>query len=181
MGKGDPAGGARFLRCPPSRTEPPPTWLYSAASSEQCIARETNGNEPTLRSRKMPSPPRLASRLALLSGVAVLSTFAASCGTPRPDARASDPLAGNEPRVEELLAQMTLAEKVGQMTQADQEFLQDPADIERYFLGSLLRGGTSDPREGNTLQAWSDLDERYQQHAQPTRLKIPLLYGIEAV
>ena len=129
----------------------------------------------------MASPPRLASRLALLSGVAVLSTFAASCGTPRPDARASDPLAGNEPRVEELLARMTVPEKIGQMTQADQEFLQDPADIEKYFLGSLLSGGTSDPRESNTLQAWTDLYERYQQHAQRTRLKIPLLYGIDAV
>ena len=129
----------------------------------------------------MARPPRLASRLALLSSVAVLSTFAASCGTPRPDARASDPLAGNEPRVEELLARMTVPEKIGQMTQADQEFLQDPADIEKYFLGSLLSGGTSDPREGNTLQAWTDLYERYQQHAQRTRLKIPLLYGIDAV
>src|SRR3972149_4205981 len=130
MGKGDRAGGARFLRGPPSRTEPPPTWLYSAASSEQCIARETNGNEPTLRSRKMASPPRLASRLALLSGVAGLSTFAASGGPPRPDARAADPLAGNAPRGEERLARMTVPEKIGQMTQADQEVLQDPADTE---------------------------------------------------
>jgi len=124
---------------------------------------------------------RLTRRLALLSGVAVLGTVTASCGTQPSDARATDPLAGNEPQVEELLARMTLAEKVGQMTQADQEFLRDPADIERYLLGSLLSGGTSDPKEGNTLQAWTDLYDRYQQHTQKTRLKIPLLYGIDAV
>jgi beta-glucosidase len=76
---------------------------------------------------------------------------------------------------------MTLAEKVGQMTQPDQEFLKDPADIERYALGSLLSGGNSDPKEGNSLEAWTDLYDRYQQHTAQTRLKIPLLYGIDAV
>lgn len=116
-----------------------------------------------------------------LSSVAMLSTLATSCGPEPSGTAASNPLAGNEQRVEELLAQMTLAEKIGQMTQADQEFLQDPADIETYLLGSLLSGGTSDPKEGNTLQAWTDLYDRYQQHTQKTRLKIPLLYGIDAV
>jgi beta-glucosidase len=76
---------------------------------------------------------------------------------------------------------MTLAEKVGQMTQPDQEFLKDPVDIERYALGSLLSGGNSDPREGNSLAAWTDLYDRYQQHTAKTRLQIPLLYGIDAV
>jgi beta-glucosidase len=76
---------------------------------------------------------------------------------------------------------MTLAEKIGQMTQVDQEYLPDPGDIERYFLGSLLSGGNSDPAEGNTLQAWTDLYERYQAHTRNTRLRIPLLYGVDAV
>src|SRR5690606_32197309 len=57
-------------------------------------------------------------------------------------------------RVDSLLAQMTLAEKIGQMTQVDHEFLQDPAHIQEYFLGSILNGGGSDPAEGNTLEAW---------------------------
>ncbi len=129
----------------------------------------------------MTKATRFAYRLALLSSVTVLSTLSTSCRPPLSTERGSDPLAGNERRVEDLLVQMTLAEKVGQMTQADQEFLQEPADIEKYFLGSLLSGGTSDPKEGNSLQAWTDLYERYQQHAQRTRLKIPLLYGIDAV
>lgn len=129
----------------------------------------------------MTATTRLAYRLALLPGVALLSSLAGSCDTSRSGAPASNPLAGNEAQVEGLLAQMTLAEKVGQMTQPDQEFLQDPADIESHFLGSLLSGGTSDPKEGNTLQAWTDLYDRYQQRTQKTRLKIPLLYGIDAV
>jgi beta-glucosidase len=84
-------------------------------------------------------------------------------------------------QVKPLLAKMTLEEKVGQMTQPDQEFIKDLSDIEKYFIGSVLSGGGSDPKEGNSLQAWTDLYDRMQQHAQNTRLKIPLLYGVDAV
>ena len=76
---------------------------------------------------------------------------------------------------------MTLAEKIGQMTQPDQEFIKDPADVEKYFLGSVLSGGGSDPKDGNSMQAWTSLYEGYQRHALNTRLRIPLLYGIDAV
>jgi beta-glucosidase len=76
---------------------------------------------------------------------------------------------------------MTLDEKIGQMTQPDQSMLKDPADIEKYFLGSLLSGGSSDPKEGNSLKAWTDLYDGFQAHSRNTRLKIPILYGIDAV
>jgi beta-glucosidase len=75
---------------------------------------------------------------------------------------------------------MTLDEKVGQMTQADQMFLKGPADIETYFLGSLLSGGDSDPKT-NSFEDWREMYERYQAQALRTRLKIPLLYGVDAV
>src|SRR5690606_19719683 len=42
-------------------------------------------------------------------------------------------------------------------------------------------GGNSDPKEGNTLQAWTDMYDRYQRQALSTRLGIPLLYGVDAV
>ena len=90
-------------------------------------------------------------------------------------------LSSFDAQVKPLLARMTLAEKIGQMTQPDQEFIKDPADIERYFIGSILSGGTSDPKEGNSLQAWTDLYDRLQQHTGNTRLKIPILYGVDAV
>jgi len=91
------------------------------------------------------------------------------------------PLASFDAQVKPLLARMTLAEKIGQMTQPDQESIKDLTDIETYFVGSVLSGGNSDPKEGNSLQAWTDLYDRLQQHTGNTRLKIPILYGIDAV
>src|SRR2546425_1004097 len=76
---------------------------------------------------------------------------------------------------------MTLDEKVGQMTQADQDFLKDIGDIRKYYLGSVLNGGDSDPKAGNSLAAWTDMYDRYQSEALQTRLRIPLLYGVDAV
>ena len=91
------------------------------------------------------------------------------------------PLSSFDAQVKPLLARMTLAEKIGQMTQPDQESIKDLTDIETYFVGSILSGGTSDPKEGNSLQAWTDLYDRLQRHTANTRLKIPMLYGIDAV
>jgi beta-glucosidase len=83
-------------------------------------------------------------------------------------------------RVDELLAQMTLAEKVGQMTQIDQEYLEEVDHVREYMMGSLLSGGGSDPPT-NSLEDWRALYEMYQAKALETRLGIPLLYGIDAV
>jgi beta-glucosidase len=84
-------------------------------------------------------------------------------------------------QAQKLLGQMTLDEKIGQMTQADQMFLKNVDDIETYHLGSLLSGGDSDPKSGNDLVSWTDLYDNYQKRALNTRLRIPLLYGIDAV
>jgi beta-glucosidase len=90
-------------------------------------------------------------------------------------------LSSFDPKVKELLAKMTVEEKIGQMTQPEQSALKDPNDIEKYFVGSLLSGGDSDPEEGNSLLAWTNLYDRLQQHSHKTRLGIPILYGIDAV
>ena len=91
------------------------------------------------------------------------------------------PLSSFDGQVKPLVARMTLDEKIGQMTQPDQSFIHDLSDIETLFLGSILSGGSSDPKEGNSVQNWSDLYDRLQQHTSKTRLKIPILYGIDAV
>jgi beta-glucosidase len=91
------------------------------------------------------------------------------------------PLTANDRAVEALLATMTLEEKIGQMTQPEQNQLREVGDIRKYFLGSLLSGGNSDPAAGNSLQAWTDMYDRYQSEALKTRLAIPLLYGVDAV
>ena len=81
----------------------------------------------------------------------------------------------------ELLAKMTLDEKIGQMVQADSAGLKDPADIQTYHLGSVLSGGSSDPADGNSMDAWTAFYESCQQQTAQTRLGIPLIYGIDAV
>ena len=91
------------------------------------------------------------------------------------------PLSAYDDQVRELMSKMTLDEKIGQMTQPDQQFLKDMGDIEKYHLGSLLSGGDSDPKAGNTLEDWTEMVDRYQSEALKTRLRIPLLYGIDAV
>jgi beta-glucosidase len=83
-------------------------------------------------------------------------------------------------KVDQLLAQMTLDEKIGQMTQAERGALQDITDIKKYFLGSLLSGGGSAP-SNNSPQSWADMYDYFQNFALQTRLKIPLIYGIDAV
>jgi beta-glucosidase len=90
-------------------------------------------------------------------------------------------LSSFDSQVKPLLARMTLDEKIGQMTQPDQEYIKDLSDIENLSLGSILSGGSSDPKEGNSLKAWTDLYDRLQQHTQKSRLKIPILYGIDSV
>jgi beta-glucosidase len=83
-------------------------------------------------------------------------------------------------KVNALVAQMTLEEKVGQMTQVDRSALQSIDDIKNYFLGSLLSGGGSAPSD-NSPAGWADMCDSYQNVAVKTRLKIPLIYGIDAV
>jgi beta-glucosidase len=88
---------------------------------------------------------------------------------------------GADSRVEALLAQMTLDEKIGQMVQVDSQALKDKADVQKYFLGSVFSGGDSDPADGNSAQSWLDFVTEFKNQALRTRLKIPLIYGIDAV
>ena len=92
----------------------------------------------------------------------------------------SKELASDMAFVDSLMARMTLEEKLGQMTQVDRQFLSDISDISKYGLGSLLSGGGSTP-EVNKPKAWADMYDSYQREALKSRLKIPLIYGIDAV
>ena len=84
-------------------------------------------------------------------------------------------------RVQDLLSRMTLAEKIGQMTQAERASVDtDTSKITTDNLGSLLSGGGSVPTP-NTPTAWADMVDRYQRAALATRLHIPILYGIDTV
>lgn len=90
-------------------------------------------------------------------------------------------LSSFDPVVKPFVAQMTLDEKLGQMTQGELNNIRDEADIERLFLGSVLSGGDADPKEGNGLLAWTDTVDRLIARSQRTRLGIPILYGVDAL
>ncbi len=85
-----------------------------------------------------------------------------------------------EARVNALVDQMTLDEKVGQMTQVGFTFLASSDDITTYALGSVLAGGDDAP-SGNTPSDWLAMTAGYRAKAAATRLMIPLLFGIDAV
>jgi beta-glucosidase len=118
-----------------------------------------------------------AARLALAATIATLAIAApASAADPY-----QDPSLPVPQRVSDLLSRMTLAEKIGQMTQTERyQVYDDPTPITTYGLGSILSGGGSTPTE-NTPEAWADMIDRFQSAALATRLHIPLLYGIDSV
>lgn len=92
-----------------------------------------------------------------------------------------NPRLATKTRVADLLARMTLAEKVGQMAQAERaDVAANPGQIAELGLGSVLSGGGSTPVE-NTPEAWADTVDAFQEQALSTRLGIPLLYGVDSV
>ncbi|WP_326797842.1 glycoside hydrolase family 3 protein [Streptomyces sp. NBC_01808] len=78
---------------------------------------------------------------------------------------------------------MTLAEKAGQMIQVQNAFLGDPRDLTRLGIGAMLSAGDDGgPRGGGSdAAAWARMVDGYQRAALRSRLRIPLLYGADAV
>ncbi|RZU54423.1 beta-glucosidase [Krasilnikovia cinnamomea] len=88
---------------------------------------------------------------------------------------------GVERRVADLLGRMSLADKIGQMTQAERAAVaKDPSLVAQWRLGSVLSGGGSVPTP-NTPAAWVQLVNTLQSYALSTPLQIPMIYGIDAV
>jgi beta-glucosidase len=83
------------------------------------------------------------------------------------------------PKVEDLLDQMTLLEKIGQMTQVDVNSLDEGA-VREFGIGSVLSGGGGNPTP-NDPPTWANMVRRVQTEALESRLRIPLLYGVVAV
>ena len=117
-------------------------------------------------------------------GAALLAPAAAACAAGSKARQADVPPARRAgmpaPDIESLLAQMTLDEKIGQMTQIDRGAVHDPKEVADFFIGSVLSGGDSLPKP-NTPDTWADLYDRFQSYALSTRLGIPMVYGIDAV
>ena len=120
-----------------------------------------------------PTFAAVSAMLAALLAVGSAPPGAAAVAAPRK-------LSSYDAQAKALLGTMTLDEKIGQMVQAEQDKIKDDKDVETYSLGSVLSGGDSDPKT-NSLQDWTDLYDRFQSRALKTRLKIPILYGVDAV
>jgi beta-glucosidase len=142
------------------------------------------GSRPAHRQSRR-APCRWALGVSLVAAAALLA-----CGDERPpsggEAAPPDGPAPPDPsqviaaRVAELVGQMTLDERIGQMTQIDRGSLRSESDIATYALGSILSGGGSTP-DTNTPAGWADMVDGYQRAALSSRLRIPILYGADAV
>jgi beta-glucosidase len=155
-------------------------------------------------------------RGAAFVGAAALAAFALGLPTLADSGSAAasqappwlDPSKPVSARVEALLDQMTLAEKVGQMDQQLVDNVTDPnsarcntgtfgmpnpACMQTFFVdqkvGSVLAGGTDNPIDttgqggtGNTGYDWANEYNMIQSYAiQHTRLHIPVIFGVDAV
>ncbi|MEM7360045.1 MAG: glycoside hydrolase family 3 N-terminal domain-containing protein [Pseudomonadota bacterium] len=81
--------------------------------------------------------------------------------------------------VEALLAEMTLDEKIGQMTQSVWHNGVNPRIVRRRGIGSIIQ--TEGPVPGPTPHDWMDKFDQFQRQAMRTRLGIPLLIAVDAV
>jgi beta-glucosidase len=94
------------------------------------------------------------------------------------------------PAVDKLLAQMTLKEKIGQMTQLTLAMIVDGKDqdihvnpdklhkaIGEYGVGSILN--VSD--QALSVEKWHEILRAVQAEAKKSRLQIPVLYGIDSI
>jgi beta-glucosidase len=123
--------------------------------------------------------------------VASALAFAAVCASAAPqiDAwprlkSAIAPDSALEARVREIVGRMTLAQKIGQMTQAELKAV-TPDDVRTYYLGSVLNGGGSWPHNDKHAHAadWLKLADAFYDASVATdmAIKVPMIWGTDAV
>src|SRR6516225_1869874 len=144
---------------------------------------------------------------AAISAVAVTRTAGPANAAASSRSAAQDPPV--QARVNKLLAQMTLPEKIGQMVEIEATQVTDttntctsqggfnlpnPVCEQKIFVdnnvGSILAGGTDipvdttghGPPSGNTGLDWANMYNTMQSFAmQHSRLHIPVIFGVDAV
>ena len=99
-----------------------------------------------------------------------------------------------ELKVLNLLSEMTLEEKIGQMTQIDfsviaaelnsdnpvsQNKLEDA--ILKYHVGSILNAPQTPHNQAQSVTVWRNILKSIQAVTTQSRLKIPVIYGIDAI
>lgn len=89
-----------------------------------------------------------------------------------------------EARISQIVASMTLQQKIGQMTQPEIKSV-TPAEVSQYYIGSVLNGGGSWPN-GNkqaSVGDWLKLADQYYVASISTdmKVKVPVIWGTDAV
>jgi beta-glucosidase len=103
---------------------------------------------------------------------------------------AGPPASASAAAVEKLLGQMTLREKVGQMTQLEIGMVTDGLDqsirinseklhkaVAEYGVGSILNVHD----QALSVEKWHEIIRAIQEEAKKTRLHVPVLYGIDTI
>jgi beta-glucosidase len=119
------------------------------------------------------------------SGIVDSQTFLKKNLTP-----AGPPASASATAVEKLLSQMTLKEKIGQMTQLEIGMVTDGMDqsirinpeklhkaVAEYGVGSILNVHDQALSE----EKWHEIIRAIQEEAKKTRLHVPVLYGIDTI
>lgn len=124
------------------------------------------------------SIPIAAAAAPIASAEAHPDTWPARAATLAPDP-------ATEQRIDDLIAAMSLEQKVGQIIQADIASV-TPDDVYRYHLGAVLNGGNSDPggRYNAPARDWlAAADAFYAASMKPDGKlpRIPVIWGSDAV
>src|SRR5260370_19220868 len=119
------------------------------------------------------------------SGIVDSQTFLQRNMTP-----AGPPASASAGAVEKLLGQMTLKEKIGQMTQLEIGMVTDgrgqsirinPEKLHKavgeYGVGSIINVND----EALSVERWHEIIRAIQAEAKKSRLQIPVLYGIDTI
>jgi len=116
-----------------------------------------------------------------------LSTLAEEKGDPNIWPKVKSPYANDaqvEKRIDDILSEMSLKQKVGQIIQAEIKSI-SPSDAKKYHIGSVLNGGGSWPTakaDGPRL-GWVALADLFYDSSTKTKkgTVIPILWGTDAV
>jgi beta-glucosidase len=99
-------------------------------------------------------------------------------------------------QVNNLLSQMSLEEKVGQMTQIDFSLIgvidaqdaKDPIDtakledaVIKHHVGSILNCPSTPDNKAQPIETWRKMMLQIEAVTTKTRLKVPVIYGIDAI
>jgi beta-glucosidase len=123
-----------------------------------------------------------AALLILVSGATIAAPATLTDWPHIKSAIAKDP--AMEARIAQIVAGMSLEQKIGQMTQPEIKFA-TPADVKKYYIGSILNGGGSWP-QGNkyaTAADWVALADQYYDASMATDMpiQVPVIWGIDAI